>query len=393
MKTIFNLLLASNLIFPMLLNGQTDADNLAKVISKDGTSGEYQAFTDAVKLENGDILSVFYAGESHVTYPSEAYPKTGRLCMVRSSDNGKTWSLPETIFDDDADNRDPHISQMSDGTVVVTFFNTLFGDLIENKSDSKSTTLAHYKGQRRQTKNGGIHYITSTDSGKSWSEKRTLNTGAFKNACSAPMRELNDGTWVYPAYHQGGEEAFGTVYLSQDKGSSWTEPIFIGKGSGQYMPAETDVVQLKDGSVLAALRGDIKRDVKMHFAISQDNGKTWGDVYSSGFQGHCPHFTRLESGAIILTYRAFTDDRTAESGYTGLRVSFDEGKTWQGPYLVDSFWGAYASTVELPDKNLLITYYEEGRNSAVRVIKTSMPPHAKEPIKYTEPSVLPRLEL
>ncbi|WP_313259499.1 sialidase family protein [Sphingobacterium sp.] len=394
MKKIFKVIFLTSMFFPgIVFSQQNSNEKNVKIISKGGTSGEYQAFTDAVKLKNGDLLCVFYAGEGHVTYPSDMYPKTGRICMVRSSDNGKTWSAPETIYDDDADNRDPHVSQMSDGSVVVTFFNTLFGDLIENQNTSSKTTLAHYKGQRRKTKNGGIHYIVSSDNGNTWGEKISISTGEFTNSCSAPMRELKDGTWVYPAYHQGGDDAFGTIYLSINKGKSWSAPKFIGKGSGQYLPAETDVIQLKDGSILAALRGDIKRDHKMHFSISNNAGQTWENVYSSGFQGHCPHFLRLSNDAIVLTYRAFKDDNTAESGYTGLRISYDEGKTWQGPYLIDQYWGAYASTIELPDKNLLITYYEEGENSAVRVLKTSVPIKYTKNIHYERPETLPRLKL
>jgi len=115
---------------PAMLHAQKNVGR-CQVISKGGTAGVYQAFTDATKLKNGDILSVFNAGESHVNYPSEAYPKSGRICIVRSKDNAKTWSKPITIYDDEADNRDPRISQMSDGAIVVTFFNTLFADLIE----------------------------------------------------------------------------------------------------------------------------------------------------------------------------------------------------------------------------------------------------------------------
>ena len=49
----------------------------------------------------------------------------------------------------------------------------------------------------------------------------------------------------------------------------------------------------------------------MHFAVSKDQGKTWSKFYSAGYQDHCPHVARLSNGAIVLTYRAFTDDLTA----------------------------------------------------------------------------------
>lgn len=365
-------------------------EDLYKVISKGGDAGDYQAFTDATRLKNGDILVVFYAGDGHVTYPSEKYPRAGRICMVRSTDDGKTWSLPKTIFDDDADNRDPHITQMSDGTVVLTFFNTLFGDTIP--TDFGKNTPIHYEQKHRVRKSGGIHFLRSFDNGENWEGAATaVSTGGINHACSAPMRELTDGTWIFPAYHQDAKEAYGTVIHSTDKGKTWGEPVFIGKGSGVFLPAETDVVLLKDGSLYAALRGSIKDKDLMHFAISKDNGKTWSDVKDIGFQGHAPHFLRLSGGAIVMTYRAFRNDEDSKSGYTGFRISFDEGKTWQGPYLIDNFWGAYASTVELQDKTLLISYYEEGEHSAVRVIHVKAPDKSEDKIEHASPVPLERL--
>ena len=73
--------------------------------------------------------------------------------------------------------------------------------------------------------------------------------------------------------------------------------------------------------------------------------------------GHCPHFTRLSTGEILLTHRL---------PLTALHVSRDEGKTWAGPYRIDETIGAYPSTVELKDGTVLIVYYEEGPNSAIR---------------------------
>src|SRR5258706_12219001 len=95
----------------------------------------------------------------------------------------------------------------------------------------------------------------------------------------------------------------------------------------------------------------------MHFAVSRDLGLTWSSVKDIGFAAHCPHFTRLTTGEILLTHRLPN---------TALHVSRDEALTWQGPYEIDTKIGAYPSTVELKDGTVLIVYYEEGEGSAVR---------------------------
>ena len=55
-------------------------------------AGGYQAFPDVCRLKNGDLLCVFYAGYSHVSQPNEKLSKGGRICAVRSTDEGATWS-------------------------------------------------------------------------------------------------------------------------------------------------------------------------------------------------------------------------------------------------------------------------------------------------------------
>jgi sialidase-1 len=67
-------------------------------ISRGELAGSYQAFPDACRLKNGDILCVFYAGYGHVSLPDREYPRGGRICFVRSSDEGRTWSQPQVLF-------------------------------------------------------------------------------------------------------------------------------------------------------------------------------------------------------------------------------------------------------------------------------------------------------
>ncbi len=59
MKKLFRHLLLA--IMCVILQAQKNVGR-SQVISRGGTAGIYQAFTDTTKLKNGEILSVFYAG-------------------------------------------------------------------------------------------------------------------------------------------------------------------------------------------------------------------------------------------------------------------------------------------------------------------------------------------
>ena len=314
-----------------------------KIISRGEAAGTYQAFSDVCRLTNGDLLCVFYAGYGHVSLPREGWPRGGRICRVRSRDEGVTWSLPQVLFDGPFDDRDPHVAQMTDGTVLCSFF---------TYRQESGRTLCD------------TCLVTSRDGGVTWdSEPRVVAVGW---PSSAPVRELPDGTRLLGVYHEEADAAYGGVIRSTDGGRTWSAPIPIGRGSGVRLDAETDVVRLKDGTLYAALRGD---RVNMHFATSGDQGLTWSTVKDIGFPGHCPHFTRLSTGEILLTHRL---------PLTALHVSRNEGKTWEGPYAIDNTPGAYASTVELRDGSVLVTYYEEGEGSAVRARRFRMRAHGAE---------------
>jgi sialidase-1 len=371
-----------------------------KIISKNGITREYQAVPDACRLNNGDILVVFYDGNDHVTYPTDEYPDAGRICLTRSEDEGKTWSSPVVIYDDLNDNRDPHINQMSDGTVVLSFFSLEFevSDSQTSRGEEPSYSeeqIAKYgnnpdllheqqpenkKNKVRPTGPGkwttkGPYILKSFDNGVSWeSEAGYIITSEPGWNCSAKVKEMPDGTWLLPVYRSEPlkQAAWGGVIPSYDKGLTWDTVISIGKEANLVLAAETDIILLKNETLYAALRGD-RSLVNMHFATSNDYGKSWTAARDIGFVGHSPSFTRLGSGEILLSYRAFCD----EIGYyTGLRISRDEAKTWEGPYMADKSPGAYPSTIELKNGLILIVYYEEGKNSSVRVKRFIFPGQA-----------------
>ena len=284
---------------------------LHKIISEGPASGIYQAFPDSCRLHNGDIAVVFYAGYSHISYPNEEYPTGGKICLTRSSDEGRTWSEPVAIYNDEHDNRDPHLAQLSNGTLICSFF-----------------SIKPNPAEKDGYENLGAQIIRSFDGGQTWEPKSELISHEERLwVCSAPVRELPDGTCLQPLYDQGHGGAWGGVARSHDFGQTWSDVIPIGKDSGIYLPAETDIIQLKDGTLYAALRGD--QGHHMHFATSPDMGLSWSEVKDIGFEAHAPHFNRLQSGEILMVCRGINPDRTIVNA--ALYVSRDECKSWLGP--------------------------------------------------------------
>jgi len=301
------------------------------VVCSDAGAGGYEAFPDVVRLQNGDLLCVMYAGYGHVSLPSEALPKGGRVCAVRSRDNGQTWSPAQIVYDDDVDNRDPHIAQLADGTLMCTFFS------LSKKPDGAYDLL-------------GTHLVRSFDGGQTWETDAIIISDTY--ACSAPVREQPDGSLVLGLYYERpGTGAWGAVVISTDKGETWSAPIDIGRESGHYHDAETDTCRLANGDLLAVMRPC------MCYAKSSDGGRTWTPSQPIGFEGHAAYLLRTSTGVILVAHRL---------PGTALHYSTDEGATWHGPVPVDTVGGAYPSLCELPDGRVFCVYYEEGEGSDIR---------------------------
>ena len=321
-------------------------------ISAGETAATYQAFPDAARLKNGDIAAVFYAGYGHVSLAADDFAKGGRLCMVRSSDEGKAWSKPQVIYDDDDDNRDPHIAQLDDGTIIVTFFSWRYKRGVTRAKNADAFT---WKAFRDNAENTGVQMIASHDDGKTWDAKARSVFADW--VCSAPVRQLPDGTCILGLYGKGKSDAkvsVGASARSTDRGKTWESPVAIENPPAVSLDAETDIIRLTDGRLFAALR---QSKGNMYYADSSDSGKSWSPAKDIGFPGHCPHLNRLSTGEILLATRV---------PQTELRISRDETKMWQGPFEIDHVIGAYPATVELKDKSVLIVYYTEGKDSHIR---------------------------
>lgn len=304
-------------------------------VCRDAGAGAYEAFPDVCRLRDGRLMCVFYAGYGHVALPNAELPKGGRICYCTSADEGRTWSAAVTLYDGPDDDRDPSIAQLKDGRLICNFFS-----LRRPTSGSKP-----YEGT-------GSWFVTSADLGQTWTAPQLLSGSDYY--CSAPVRELADGRIIVGLYYATDADAYGAVSMSTDGGKTWNKPIDIDNGEFR-LDAETDVIERRDGSLYAVLRGDGK--TPMCWSSSNDGGKTWSVAQSIGFLGHCPYLHRTVDNILLLGHRVPN---------TSLHYSLDDGQTWSENVLVDEVGGAYPSMVNLNDGSVLIVYYEEGDGSNIR---------------------------
>jgi hypothetical protein len=317
---------------PQPSEAQKGADHV--MVCTDAGAGGYEAFPDVCRLTDGRLLCVFYAGYDHVSMPNDAHPNGGCMAGCYSSDEGKTWTPAQIIYDSPDDDRDPSIAQLSDGRLVCNFFS------LRKKAGGGWTGL-------------GSWIMESKDAGKTWSAARCINPQYY---CSAPVRELRDKTLILGLYRETDKDANGAVTLSKDMGRTWCAPIDIDNG-GLRLDAETDIIQLKDGRLYAAQR---TAEESMRYSTSEDGGITWSVSKPMGFPGHCPHLQRAPGDIIICAHR---------KPNTSLHYSLDECQTWSQNVEVDKCGGAYPSMVTLKDGSILIVYYEEGAGSSIRARK------------------------
>ncbi len=315
------------------------------IVCADAGAGGYEAFPDVCRLADGRLMAVFYAGYGHVAMPNDKLPRGGRISYCTSSDEGKTWSKAETLYDGPNDDRDPSLVQLADGRLLCTFF---------------TLTPANVPGKNWTCE--GASLIESSDAGKTWSAPRVIYPGYY---VSSPIRVLSDGRLALGLYAENDKTAYGAVGLSDDSGKTWQKPVDIDNG-GIRLDAETDLIELKDGSLYAVMRD------KACYSVSKDRGESWTVAKPIGFAVHCPYLHRV-GDIILLAHRL---------PCASLHYSLDEGKTWSENVPVDSLIGAYPSLVTLKDGSVLIVYYEEGEGSSIRAKKFRVAPSGIEWLKF-----------
>jgi hypothetical protein len=297
-------------------------------------------FPVALRLQDGRIAVVLRGGAPHLGIK-------GRLDMVFSADEGRTWTKPSLVIDSPEDDRNPALGQAKDGTLIVGYLRT-------GSYDDKGK----YDPKLKKTST----WVTrSHDGGKTWSESTEIDVSDLEwGSPFSRILTLPDGAMLMPIYggavRKPGEQVADTdnsyLYRSTDSGKTWQR--FATPGPKRFN--ETAIVRLASGKLLAAMRTRAGGEVWL--VDGSEDGRTWDEPRKlTPAKVHPADLLLLPDKRVLLV----TGYRVGPFGARGLLGDAEGRFDWDNRFIlvndaVSSDCG-YPSSVLLKDGKVLTVYY------------------------------------
>lgn len=336
----------------------------------------YSAFTCLTRCANGDILVSFRRAPNEK--PHYHHHSMSRAVVMRSRDEGETWSGPYAIApDDDIGQQDPHVTALSDGSVFASYFTWQAHPMAEKPTLFDTyAELSEVKGVIWRC--CGVHTALSRDNGHSWKTYGKLIPGGagrevYANAAMHSKAVELDGRLLLPIRVEAPDSYKHFLVESPDGGINWDY-------AGEIVRAEPEKHRYYDeGYLYCAPDGTLtclfrcyEEGGLMEYCVSHDGGKTWSKPQLSGVWGFPQTVTPISGGRALLTYGYRREPwgvraRVVKADLSDMNeaeeiVIYDGGK--------DADLG-YPSGLELENGSLLVTYYCGGGDET-RVIRCAV---------------------
>lgn len=312
---------------------------------------EYVQVESRILVENaGGMPSLCRAGNGQLLFAYathwEPVPVGGEIRLMRSDDNGKTWSEAETIVRP----KGPEFSvqfwsglhHMPDGSLLLGYHQAHYQRRANVAATEQNpariwdlTNIHNADNNRRKIE---PYIVRSNDHGRSWSRPQRLAPGLPWCGVMGRPVTLPDGSVVQPLIgpDPGGRGPQATLCIrTTDNGRTWSEPALIAGGPEGYN--EVTLAATAEGELLAILRERIVGPRRLFWQTrSRDKGKTWDAPTETKLYGKMPDMLVLPSGRILLAVASVDcmDGGLVYSGppnssYAGLFISDDHGRSWR----------------------------------------------------------------
>jgi hypothetical protein len=341
-----------------LSSAQDEAEILEHTVVY-GNPRAYTAWPSMMRAENGDLIATFCRSEEHLG-------PDGEVVLVRSTDNGQTWSDPTVILDTPIDDRHAGLTPLRDGRIMAHFTCThwtpeAYEEL--HPAAYPAGIIAKWLQHVRQPeyvnakRYHGSWVAVSDDFGRTWSELRSGPSSIHGGI------HLEDGSVLVPTYR--GYEGHVALHRAPSPDDPFEELAVVEcPVSDRLRFGEPHIVQLESGQILMMIRAtarpydDSSRLSYLHMSVSDDLGKTWSDVEPTPLWGYPPHLLKLSDGRILVSYghrRAAFGQRACVS---------EDGLTWNPDdevVLRKDAWNkdlGYPTSVELEPGTIMTLYYQ-----------------------------------
>ena len=311
-----------------------------------GSEGYFAFRIPAIETApDGSLLA--FAEARKYTLDDPGYGKQDiDLVLRRSTDRGKTWS-PMQVIEDPGE----LWSAANPATVVDRQTGRVWLFYLRCKPERNTGTA------RPGTDDNQVLVRWSGDSGATWSEptdltlvSRNMDDAEWGSTVVGPGGAIQSrsGRLLAPAWKFQPFRVF-TLY-SDDHGGSWQRGELV---PGSQGGDESQLVELTDGRILFDIRQNSGPNRWM--ATSSDGGRTWTEPYVGN------KVTPVACAIERLTSKAAGDERdrllwTGPLGpdrkRLGLRVSYDEGRTFQNERLISEEPAACSDLTLLPDRTV-----------------------------------------
>ncbi|MBN2557615.1 MAG: exo-alpha-sialidase [Clostridia bacterium] len=354
------------------------------VIYKDGN---YNSFPNAIVLGDGTIMVGFRHApdwQSQFNDVTHLDPASAGV-YVLSKDNAETWSdSPSLIYRHFFYGvQDPCLNRLFDGTIMGTFF---MWKVSERDKPLENPDRHHFVNDYYSAEMMNAHTIRSHDGGLSWDEPACIDYSG-KDGLRASVRGncigLLDSSILLglAIYDHDTTKRFVRIVKSMDRGLTW-EKVYDIRHRDNHVMGEPNLFRTKSGKLVCFMRTHIDipgRNVyddgnsemsPMHVSYSYDNGATWSEPEKTQYTSPSPfHALQLDSGNVLLSYGH------RYSPY-GIKVVLLDGELENihsaRPVLIRSDGVnhdlGYTSSVQMPDGNILVTYYIFHKNDTTRYI-------------------------
>lgn len=320
------------------------------VLRKQGDDGVHTyRIPGLATTSRGTLIAVFDVRHKS----SKDLPADIDIGMMRSTDNGLTWSPMRMILDYDRDEPGSQGNGVGDPCIVVDRVrNRIFVFGVRIKGNSEDWRLV---------------VTCSDDDGLTWKSKDitgVVRNPGWKMLFQGPGAgiQTRDGTLVVPAqYRKEDGRTHSCLLWSEDHGETWR--ISAPATGEKITTSECQVAELADGSLLLTMRGRKRTWARYTWKGSLENGQ-WSAPWFGPDDPICQaSLLALSSGDLLFSNPSSKRYRMNLT----IRYSNDEGRTWSNGRVLDPRPSSYSCMTMLKDGRIGILY-EAGDSYAAEAL-------------------------